>query len=282
MSGWIRVEKDLVDSIRFRRMVKTYRSNALRDVTESDVTRDVTLLLGALVRLWMYADSHIRDDNRLAIRRDEIDEIVGVQGFADSLPGEWLQIIDPENAELPDFLEHNGTSARERKAAAKRQADYRNRHKSRIVTRDVTHSNVHNAARPDQTRPEETRPDQKEESARAVVGNTPTAENVKLDELAGPEVDREAINSWREYRTSIGMMLKPFELISIGKLLASMGSPASQRAAVHTAIGNGWKNLRQGDGRNGAGTGGDADLSAIANWKPKPEPLPKEPRRAKP
>lgn len=156
MSGWIRAEKELTETIRFKRMVKAYR-NALRSVTECDVTRDETLLLGALIRLWMYADSHIRDDNTLVITCDEIDELVGVEGFAKSLPVEWLKVIDAERVELPDFLEHNGTSARQRKNNAKRQANFRSKRKELDVTRDVTHGNARNAARPDQTRLEETR-----------------------------------------------------------------------------------------------------------------------------
>lgn len=175
MSGWIRAEKELTETIRFKRMVKAYR-NALRSVTERDVTRDETLLLGALIRMWMYADSHIRDDNTLVITCDEIDELVGVEGFAKSLPVEWLKVIDAERVELPDFLEHNGTSARQRKNNAKRQANFRSKRKQLGVTRDVTHGNARNDARPDQTRPEETRPES-EDSARDVSRGTRDAGN---------------------------------------------------------------------------------------------------------
>jgi hypothetical protein len=160
VSGWIKVDKELSETIRFKRMVKAY-GNALRGVTERDVTRDRTMLLGALVSLWMYADSHIRDDNTLVITLDEIDEIVGVEGFAQSIPADWLKVIDAEHVELPDFLEHNGTSARQRKNNAKRQAKHRWGKKQLGVTRDVTHRNASNDARPDQTRPEETRPESK-------------------------------------------------------------------------------------------------------------------------
>lgn len=161
MSGWIRAEKELTETIRFKRMVKAY-GNALRGVTERDITRDETLLLGALIRLWMYADSHIRDDNVLTITLDEINEIVGVENFAQCLPTDWLQIIDADHVELPDFLEHNGTSARQRKNNAKRQANHRWKKKQLDVTRDVTHSNARNDARPDQTRPNQTKLDHKE------------------------------------------------------------------------------------------------------------------------
>lgn len=165
MSGWIKIDKDLAETIRFRRVVRKMRdsSNALRSVTDALA---VTIVLGALQRFWVYADSHIRDDNTLDITPDEIDEIVGVDGFAQALPADWLEILDADHVKLPDFLEHNGSSEKQRRDNARRQATYRHRHKSRNVTRDVTDGNAHNDARPDQKRPEETRQEKTHKSAR--------------------------------------------------------------------------------------------------------------------
>ena len=125
MSGWIKIGKDLSESLRFKRVVRKLResSNALRGVT-SPVTAS-TMVLGALARLWMHADTHIQNDDVLEATIDEIDELVGVDGFAAALPTDWLQVVDPEHVKLPDFLAHNGGSARERKQGAKRQAAYR-------------------------------------------------------------------------------------------------------------------------------------------------------------
>ena len=155
MSGWIKVDKDLGETIRFRRVVRKLRdnSNALRSVTDALA---VTIVLGALQRFWIYADSHIGDDNTLDITPDEINEIVGIDGFAQALPADWLQVLDSDHVQLPDFIEHNGSSEKQRRGNARRQAEYRHRHKSHNVTRDVTPSNTRNDARPDQTRPEET------------------------------------------------------------------------------------------------------------------------------
>lgn len=164
MSGWIRIEKDLGDSIRFRRLVKALRasSNALRAVTNGSDRFFVTWTLGALVRFWMYADTHIDNNNTLAIALDEIDEIVGIDGFAKALPADWLQVIDSDRVQLPNFLEHNGSSEKARRDNARRQAEYRHRHRNGNVTHHVTDSNNSNDARPDQTRLDQTRPDQKE------------------------------------------------------------------------------------------------------------------------
>lgn len=159
MSGWIKVDKDLGETIRFRRVVRKLRdsSNALRSVTDALA---VTIVLGALQRFWIYADSHISDDDTLDITPDEINEIVGVDGFAQALPADWLQVLDSDQVQLPDFVEHNGSSEKQRRGNARRQAEYRHRSKLHNVTRDVTPSNGRNDARPDQKRPEETRPEE--------------------------------------------------------------------------------------------------------------------------
>lgn len=167
MSGWIKVDKGLTETIRFKRVVRKLRdsSNALRGVTQFSEAFAVTLVLGALVRFWIYADSHIRDDDTLDITLDEINEIVGVDGFAQALPAEWLKVIDTERVQLPDFLDHNGSSEKQRRDNARRQAAYRHKHHSRNVTRDVTASNASNDARPDKTRPDKTRPEEKDTAA---------------------------------------------------------------------------------------------------------------------
>jgi hypothetical protein len=155
LSGWIRIEKGLSESIRFKRVVRRLKeSNALRNV--SDVTEQllVTACLGAIARLWNYADSHITDDNRIDATFDEIDDLVGIPGFAAALPSDWLVKVDEETVELPNFLEHNGTSAKQRSDNARRQAEWRARQKDGQSNGDVTGRNASNAARPDQTRPD--------------------------------------------------------------------------------------------------------------------------------
>jgi hypothetical protein len=181
VSGWIKIDKDLSESLRFKRVVRKLResSNALRGVT-SPVTAS-TIVLGALARLWMHADTHIENDDVLEATVDEIDELVGVDGFAAALPADWLQVVDSEHIKLTDFLAHNGGSARERKQGAKRQAAYRSRKQSR----NVTSSNaLRDEPRPDQTRPEETRPDTDQTRAREVAQ---TAESFARLKAAYPE-----------------------------------------------------------------------------------------------
>jgi len=177
MTFWMKVDKGLIDSIRFRRVVRKLRaSNALRSVTDGDDALDTTIVLGAMVRFWAYADTHIDDDDTLGMTLDEINELVGIDGFAQALPADWLKVVDADHVQLPDFVEHNGSSEKQRRDNARRQAEYRHRKQSHNVTRDVTAGNARNDARTEEIRTEEIRTEEKEET------HTPRAKLSPVDE----------------------------------------------------------------------------------------------------
>ena len=158
MSGWIKIEKDLLTDPRFVRMAKAICKPCNAGVTQVRCSHHdaVTEVLGSLARLWIYADSHIREDDTLDLGTDEINEVVGFQGFTALMPVDWLEVVNPHCVELIGFQEHNGAIAKKKAVTAKRVA----RHRIRNVTQesnDVTLSS--NApALPDQTRPDQTRP----------------------------------------------------------------------------------------------------------------------------
>jgi hypothetical protein len=155
MSGWIKMEKDLWTDPRFLRMVRNY-SNA--HVTQERISDRwaVTLLSGCILQLWSYADTHIREDDTLNLGTDEIDEFIGVEGFSDLMPGDWLEVIDAHCVKLPGFQAHNGTDAKKKALTAKRVARHRIRNVTQEGNKGTTSSNA--SALPDQTRPDQTRP----------------------------------------------------------------------------------------------------------------------------
>lgn len=162
MSGWIKIEKDLRTDPRFLRMAKGLRN---ADVTQERISLEkaATQVLGALVQLWMYADSHIREDDTLDIGTDEIDELVGLVGFAQLMPVDWLEVLEEHRVKLPGFQHHNGTEAKKRALTQKRVANYRIRSVTQESSGGVTNSNA--TPLPDQTRPDQTRPKKKDLSA---------------------------------------------------------------------------------------------------------------------
>jgi hypothetical protein len=131
-TGWVKMEKSLETDLRTRALAR-----ALRDVyvtPERHASDDqaytqeffITLVLGALCRLWFRADAHISDDDTLSpLTLEDINEIVGVDQFAELIPDDWLQVVDAKTIKLPDFQLHNGIHAKGRALATKRTARWR-------------------------------------------------------------------------------------------------------------------------------------------------------------
>jgi hypothetical protein len=117
LSGWIKLEKDLLTDPRVIRM-GTKICNGLP-------LRGVTVVLGSLAHLWMIADTHIGQDDVIPLGANEINDVIGVEGFCQLLPSDWLEIIDPDHVKLPGFHTHNGTIAKERAQNAKRVQRHR-------------------------------------------------------------------------------------------------------------------------------------------------------------
>lgn len=146
MSGWIKFEKDLETDPRTVRVAKALASRlALSYGCNADALPGVTLVCGALTRLWCYADSHIRGDDTLDAGAAELDEWVGIPGFCALLPTDWLVIIDENHVEFPGFLSHNGIEAKKKALTQKRVSN----HRKRLASADCNAP-----ALPDQTRPD--------------------------------------------------------------------------------------------------------------------------------
>lgn len=134
MSGWIKLEKDRKEDPRVIRMARELRNAS---VTHERFTPaiHVTLVLGCLDVLWCYADTHIREDDTLDLGPDEIDELVGLEGFTSLMPSDWLEVLDANRVKLPDFHAHNGTESKKKALSQKRQERHRNATALHEVTR---------------------------------------------------------------------------------------------------------------------------------------------------
>ena len=130
MSAWIKIEKSLETD---PRVIKLAR---LLAVTHERYTRNacVTLVCGALARLWVYADSHIRADDTLDLGPRDLDELLGLPGFCESMPADWLEVLDADRVKLPGFLAHNGVEAKKRALTQKRVTQHRDSAKRTSVT----------------------------------------------------------------------------------------------------------------------------------------------------
>ena len=132
MAGWIKFEKDLITDPRVKRIARLLRNDF---VTHERYTLNgaVSLVVGALAQLWIYADTHITDDDILRVSVADVDEVVGIVGFVNLLPTDWLEVLDAETIKLPSFHEHNGTSAKKRALGAKRVSKHRTKRQNSVT-----------------------------------------------------------------------------------------------------------------------------------------------------
>lgn len=225
LSGWIKLEKDLLTDPRFVAAAMTLEERyglAAKAVPDRNVTTlpASTLLLGALARIWIIADTHIGEDDILALSAHQIDKLIGIKGLCEILPNDWLQVLDGDRVKLPDYHTHNGSTAKERSGNALRQQRHRDKHKQSTVT-------PRNAITlPDKTK---TRPRQeKEEEARGRA-------------LLVAGLDLQAWESWITYRAQRKPAIKAPSFVAAAEELAKFG--AEQAAVVKHSIANSYQGL---------------------------------------
>lgn len=125
MSGWIKFWKDMPSDPRVlaaaiklsERYILAERSPAGgRDLT-SNATCNAwrNAVTGALATLWAYADEHIREDDTLPLTSQTVDAIVGLEGFFDVMPREWIDELDDGSIVLPGYCKKNSLIAKRKR-----------------------------------------------------------------------------------------------------------------------------------------------------------------------
>ena len=157
--AWIKFDKDLVDDPRVLRaadaLLERYTVSIERtkgdgfsvgtDLTEAEAARLWrNAVTGALVTLWVYADTHILDGDELRLSFDAIDRMVGIEGFCSLIGPEWIEETNYGcTVRLPGYCAKNGLLSKEKRRAdnAERQRRYRLRHNAEsngVTSNDVT------------------------------------------------------------------------------------------------------------------------------------------------
>ena len=102
MAGdWIKLQKDTPD-----------KPEVLAIASRMDLDPDA--VVGKLVRIWSWFDTHTVDGNALSVTYSLLDRLAGVTGFAEQMAFVgWLN-QDGHVLSLPNFDFHNGQSAKKR------------------------------------------------------------------------------------------------------------------------------------------------------------------------
>jgi hypothetical protein len=121
LSGWIKFDKNMADDPRLLEIAVQLAdaaalSSGNRDLSNQEaVALYCNALRGALVTLWCYADTHINDDDTLEMGAGAVESLVGIDGFCDLLPDEWLTVTDDGSVKLPGYCAKNGVISRRKR-----------------------------------------------------------------------------------------------------------------------------------------------------------------------
>lgn len=143
MAGdWIKVQKDTPD-----------KPEVLAIASRMNLDPDA--VVGKLIRIWSWFDTHTIDGNARSVTYSFVDRLTGVTGFAEqvSLVG-WLEQNGSELT-LPNFGYHNGETAKTRALGKKRTEKYRNNAISDGGRNDVSVTNSSPEKRREEKKKEE-------------------------------------------------------------------------------------------------------------------------------
>jgi hypothetical protein len=169
MAGdWIKLQKDTPD-----------KPEVLAIASRMNLDPDA--VVGKLVRIWSWFDTHTVDGNALSVTYALLDRLAGITGFAEqmSFVG-WLN-QEGHVLSLPNFEYHNGETAKKRALGKNRQDKHRSNDESNA---NSNASSVTNAL-PEKRR-EEKSIDIKKERATSVA--------------CPPDVDQQIWDDWKQLR----------------------------------------------------------------------------------
>jgi hypothetical protein len=88
---------------------------------------DPDAVVGKLIRVWSWFDTHTIDGNGRSVTPALLDRISGVSGFVTAMAAVGWITIDNEGVRLPNFDRHTGETAKGRALTAKRVASHKER-----------------------------------------------------------------------------------------------------------------------------------------------------------
>jgi len=262
-TGWIKIDKDMIDDPRVVDAAQCLASKYIiahtttvqggTDLTEVELLRFAcNAVTGALVTLWKYADEHIRDDDTLPITRDALDALLGITGFFELMPIEWVDELDDGTIILPGYCEKNALIAK-KKAALKSNARVQ-----AFRARKNGKCNAIGNAHVTQVTP-------RYPSVTKVVDqdqDIPKKENKKQETPLPPSgLDLNAWEKWTAYRTAIKKPIRPPSITAAMAEMVTHG--AAQGAVVQHSIANSYQGLfaPKANGKTGG-----AKLDDSAEW----------------
>lgn len=99
---------------------------------------DPDAVVGKLIRVWSWFDTHTVDGNAVGVTPELLDRIAGATGFVTAMQESGWVVVSEDGVSLPNFDRHNGETAKKRALTAKRVAHHRSKCNAAAVTASVT------------------------------------------------------------------------------------------------------------------------------------------------
>lgn len=120
-AGWIKMRVDLVNHPKVVRIASALNADK-RPATRAQRVH----VVGGLYAIWAVFDAHSVDGSLEGYTPETLDEEIGWPGFCNAMGSvNWLMFDGDLTVSLPEFEEHNGSSAKRRALEAKRKREER-------------------------------------------------------------------------------------------------------------------------------------------------------------
>lgn len=230
MAGdWIKFRKSLRTDGRVRKMSATLRTS-------------VCEVLGALSVFWSLADENADENGELSgWSIEEMDKEIGIIGFCAALPECWID-LGCEWVKCPDFLEHNGSTAKRRAEDSKRKRAVRNLSAKcpKNVQKNRPSSSLLFSSLNSNKRKEKSEP---ENPADFIPASLQTPEFVQ------------AFADWMQHKRERGETYRPTGLAALLKKLDALG-PDAAAAAISNSIASNYAGIYPAPSAKPTGGGG--------------------------
>jgi hypothetical protein len=148
--AWIKFDKDLIDDPRIIRAAEELAHRYTlsvenctgpgfvigKDIDETQILAFMrNAVTGALVTLWVYADTHIRNGDELPISMWAIDRMVGIEGFCQLIGEDWVTTENHGNTViLPGYCDKNALISKDKRNAANAERQRRFRERKKLLS----------------------------------------------------------------------------------------------------------------------------------------------------
>ena len=159
---------------------------------------DPDAVIGKLVRVWAWFDTHTLDGNASRVTASLLDRVAGHHGFVTAMSSVgWAEVTDA-GVHLPSFDRHNGETAKKRALGSKRQREFKERNANGNAS-DVTGASADASPREEKRREEVKEPETPSAPAAPAPGAGEVPKRIRAPKSDAPKTTHRFAEFWAAY-----------------------------------------------------------------------------------